>query len=111
MRRLHLEQVLAELTPAQQAQAQRLASRYNISSDAAALAVWADGRSDATNAGMNSFIRTAAGHGEPAAPEQDQVEAPRRLPPAHAGNGARGAGPDVRTTNERMNAFIRGQRR
>ena len=109
--KIHLDQVRAELTPAQLAQAARLASRYNISSDAAELAVWSEGRKSAASASMNTWIRTAAGHGEPAAPEQDQVEAPRKLPTANAGNGARGPGPDVRNTNQRMNDFIRARRR
>ena len=62
-----------------------------------------------TNKRMNTWIRAAAGHA-PAAQEQAQGDAPKPMPTANAGNGARGPGPDIRTGNQRMNDFIRGFR-
>ena len=57
MGRIDLDAVRSELTPAQQAQAARLANRYSISVDSATLAVWADTRNLAVNDGMNQLIR------------------------------------------------------
>lgn len=52
---------------------------------------------------MNNWIRIAAGHSKPdAAPDAEAQE--KKTPPAHAGNGARSAGPAVPPS---MNEWIR----
>ena len=61
---------------------------------------------------MNAIIRAAAGYGPAvtdAQPEGDQA-APK-LPTANAGDGAAGPAPDVETTADKMNRWLRARGR
>lgn len=55
---------------------------------------------------MTDWIRFAAGR-MPAAATQPEVEQPRKYVTANAGNGTRGPVPDIETTAQKMNRWIR----
>lgn len=66
-------------------------------------------RQAAAHATANANIRAAAGYGPGAEAQPDVAseEQPPKLPTANAGNGAAGPAPDVETTRQKMNRWIR----
>lgn len=67
----------------------------------------------AEHAAINANIRAAAGYGPgaDAQPDAASEEQPRKLPSANAGAGLTGPAPDVETTGDKMNRWLRARGR
>jgi hypothetical protein len=105
-----LSEIRNGLTPDDLARADRLAKRYNIAADAAALAVWAEKeRAQMTSDQINRSLRVAAGYwtSEDLAPAGETHPPAKRRVTANAGDGANSVSPGGESTAVRMNRFIR----
>jgi hypothetical protein len=69
------------------------------------------GNSENVNRRINAAIRRAAGHWSATDPAERYKAPPPQRADAFAGNGAAGPGPDVRSTAEKMNSWIRDAQR